>query len=101
MRNFTIQNSEEILRTQETEQQPYRLVCNNSPNDRVRAHLVKRCNMKLRYLYTILNEFLSLYVPLDSPSASEHVLVKKYWGAFWTIMTVGHYHKLNSPLLIN
>ncbi|KAF2684217.1 hypothetical protein K458DRAFT_404491 [Lentithecium fluviatile CBS 122367] len=74
--------------TEETDKQQHpSLVGNASPHDRVRAYLVKRCNIKLRYLYTTLNNFLSLYVPLDSPSASEHLLVKKYWGAFWTIMT--------------
>lgn len=84
----TPQTPLEAFGDEQTDKQHPLLIGNASQNDRVRTSLVEACDTKLRYLYTVLNGVLSLYVPLSSPSVSDHPLVQKCWGTFGTIMAV-------------
>ncbi|KAF1951107.1 hypothetical protein CC80DRAFT_597741 [Byssothecium circinans] len=64
------------------------LVADYSEDDRVRASELEACNKKLEILHRYFHGFLSLYVPLTSPSVSDHPIVLKCWGAFETILAI-------------
>ncbi|KAF2492974.1 hypothetical protein BU16DRAFT_95292 [Lophium mytilinum] len=80
-------------RNEELDKQYPLLVSSGTQHDHVRAGLLKVCNTNLRHLYTVLKGFLSLYVPLSSPSTSDHALVQKCWGAFAMIMAVSKLYR--------
>jgi hypothetical protein len=59
-----------------------------SVSDVVQQRMITSCNLKVEKIWKIFFDLLALFIPLSSPSAMEHTLVRKCCGALSTLITV-------------
>jgi hypothetical protein len=56
--------------------------------DVVQQSMITSCNSKVENIWKVFFDLLALFIPLSSPSMTDHALVRKCCGAFSTLITV-------------